>query len=169
MVGRQQKREHACTDGGPQRGAHKLRRRCACDHTWPAWLSLMEGGGMFESAFAALSRARLIGAPCDDVRRARGQSLASNPHVPDRYSGPLPSTFLSALMLMRRSTPGCTRCILPSFATPRLHETRHLATRETLMLPLYMDMGACGGFQAVGSLGIVYHVPQAPRGRVAPG
>jgi len=28
------------------------------------------------------------------------------------------------------------------------------------MLPLYMDMGACGGFQAVGSLGIVYHVPQ---------
>eukprot|EP00966_Prymnesium_polylepis_P262879 6071775-Prymnesium_polylepis.1 len=41
----------------------------------------MEGGRMFESAFAALPRARLIGAQCVDVCRARGESLASNPHV----------------------------------------------------------------------------------------
>mmetsp|Transcript_55152 Transcript_55152/g.146332 ORF Transcript_55152/g.146332 Transcript_55152/m.146332 type:complete len:100 (-) Transcript_55152:3396-3695(-) len=67
MVGPRQKREDARTDGGPQRGAHNLRRRCACDHTRLAWLSSIEGGRMFESAFAALSRARLIGAQCEHV------------------------------------------------------------------------------------------------------
>ena len=64
-------------------------------------------------------------AVCDLRRRASctwpiACVQCSNPHVPDRYFGPLPSTSLSALMLMRRSTPGCARCILPSFATPRL-------------------------------------------------
>eukprot|EP00966_Prymnesium_polylepis_P122870 2840738-Prymnesium_polylepis.1 len=66
------------------------------------------------------------------VRHSAPRFHVSYPHMPVWYFGPFsPSAFLSVLMLMRRVTPAAPRVHPPSFATPRLHETRHLATRET--------------------------------------
>ena len=104
--------------------------RCACDHAWLAWHARCtytrcasgEKGckcshgpcNSFSVHSCVGSRAMRGPFSCANVWKRSRRLGATLPRVPILMCpfgipGPFPSTFLSAIMLMLRVTPGCTR------------------------------------------------------------